>query len=206
MELLELLKILDFPSGTSLQMSRHKYRFIGNEVEFSTSIVDIREDYIVITSVPDTGISLRFEKSKFTEQLLGFSAGDDVRIKSEVVSYKRGYWVGESSIEINLKLISITKLGTTFASRQSEKRQADEKVIYSAANEAGIYGAIKLGLSYGLGGLVLGSIIDFFSRTVGIIIFLLSILIGVFIGYQEEYERMRENVEDQKKEEKIKGP
>jgi len=205
MELLELLKILHFPAGATLQQSRHKYKSHAKEVEFSPSIIDVKEDYIVISQTNDTSISLNFDQSKFTEQLLSYSGGDDIRIKAEVVSYRRG-WTSEKSIVICLKLISITKLGTTFFSRQSAKRQAVEESIKRTAHEAGISGAIKLGFQYALGGMVFGGIIEFFSRTAAIIIFLLSILFGACLGYGEEYEDRKKYLESQKMEEKIEDP
>lgn len=92
---------------------------------------------------------------------------------------------------MNTKLEELSKkLENELATQQANERH--KEFVESEAVAAGIWGAIKYGIGYGLGGFIIGGIVGIFANNaIALIIFLGGIVFGVFIGYSEESQNKR---------------
>jgi hypothetical protein len=178
-------------SSTNIQNGEHFEYFIGREIEFSTSIVNIYDGAMEIEPKNVPNIWLNYEKNKFKNQLLEYEVGDDVIIKAKIT--RCGYNMNVKYLY--MELITISKLGTSIASREFEKMQKEQEIIKNDAHIAGIWGAIKFVIPYAIGGYVCALFVGLFSQIGAIIIFIIAVLFGIWIGYAEAYSERADELE-----------
>jgi len=178
------------PDATILQHNQLVDKYAKTVVEFENVILeDISTEQIELRNVGnDTTyptMRVQFRKQDIQDKgLNGFLRGDRVLVVARLINPHN----------LSFELISIVKdhVGIREESNRKQEREAN---IESAAKAAGIRGAIKTGIKYGLVGIIVAYTIGLLAgNIVAIIIFILSILFGGFIGYLEESQTTREQL------------
>lgn len=120
--------------GTKLQKEARLADLIGDHIEIAGSISDIDKRSLKLNNYDsDCGyevrevlsrLTLAFDPDRFRTELLTYSTGEDVRIIAKLVSGSLG-----SEMRLSFELASITKVGTTYRSRQeaAAKRKASRE-------------------------------------------------------------------------------
>lgn len=116
----------EFWDKTSIQQQEQLKQLIGVEIDAIASIDDIKDDRILLNEMKlkydsdsyiGSLIKPKYNKEKFGKDLLDYQNGDDVRIRVKLVGGnidKDGY------ARFEFELVSISKTGTTYKSRDEE--------------------------------------------------------------------------------------
>jgi hypothetical protein len=132
-ELVELVQALK--DQTALQQERRLNALLGQDVEMRSMICDIGTDsinldFIVGDTTEDKGeweIQVFFDRSRFAEELLAYSYGDDVLVRGKLRSFEV-----EFIPTLTFDLQAIQKTGTTFDSRDDARRKAEASKCFVA--------------------------------------------------------------------------
>lgn len=114
--------------GTTIQKEERLKSLIGLDVDIVGTVWNVDRGEIRLAGLHTSCSLIGFDDKRFSAELLSYSRGDDVKVTAKLKAA-----VFSPALRFTFDLVSISKVGTTFQSRQEAEKKAKSGCFIATA-------------------------------------------------------------------------